>query len=273
MAAGGFSESQLQRYARHIVLPEVGGKGQRRLLSSRVAVMGAGGLGSPILMYLAAAGVGTIDVIDSDRVDLTNLHRQVIHGTQGIGMAKTESAKAAIAAINPDVRVVTHDAWLSKENALDVFAHADVIVEGSDNFSTRYLVNDAAWFLKKPLVSGALFRFEGQVTVFPNDGAPTSPCYRCLFAEAPPPGAVPTCREAGVLGAIPGVIGSLQAVEVLKILLGTGEPLAGRLLLYDGLAASFRELRITRDPDCVLNGDSPSVHGLGDYGPGTVCEG
>jgi len=259
MSAPKFTEAQMRRYARHIVLPQVGGKGQRRLLESSVLVVGAGGLGSPVLLYLAAAGVGTIHVVDDDRVDESNLQRQIAHATSRIGMAKVESARAAVADINPDVRVVAHDTRLDATNARDLFAQADVIVEGSDNFPTRYLVNDAAYFCRKPLVSGAMFRFEGQATVFRNDGAPESACYRCLFPEPPPPGLVPTCQEAGIFGCVPGVIGSIQANEVVKLLLGIGDSLAGRLLVFDALKMSFREVKLRRDPECALNGDAPSV--------------
>ncbi|MBI5154050.1 molybdopterin-synthase adenylyltransferase MoeB [Candidatus Poribacteria bacterium] len=260
-----FTEEQLQRYSRHIILPQVGGKGQRRLLESRVFVVGAGGLGSPVLLYLAAAGVGTIEIIDADRVDASNLQRQIVHTTARLGMDKTESARRAIAGINPDVRVMAHQELLTKANVLERFAAADVIVDGSDNFPTRYLVNDAAYRLRKPLVSGAMYRFEGQVTVFPNDGGAESPCYRCLFAEPPPPGTVPTCQEAGIFGCVPGVIGSIQATETIKLLLGIGETLAGRLLLYDALAMTWRELKLRRDPECALNGDRPTLTELIEY--------
>ncbi len=262
-----FTNDQIERYARHIILPQVGGKGQRRLLDSRVLVVGAGGLGSPVLLYLAAAGVGTLDVVDFDAVDASNLQRQVIHSTASIGHPKAHSAAEAIRALNPDVNVVVHETALLPGNALDLFAKADVIVEGSDNFPTRYLVNDAAFFARKPLVSGALFQFEGQVTVFPNDGGADSPCLRCLFPEPPPPGLVPSCQEAGILGAIPGIVGSVQATEVLKLLLGIGQPLVGRLLTFDALAMRWREIRLRRNPRCPLNGDAPSITTvLDDYG-------
>ena len=260
-----FTEQQLERYARHIILPQVGGKGQRRLLDSRVFVVGAGGLGSPVIMYLAAAGVGTIEVADADRVSLSNLQRQVLHATDRIGQPKIESAREAVAALNPDVKLIGHEEYLNKDNILERLSSADVVVEGSDNFATRFLVNDACHFLKKPLVSGAMFRFEGQVTVFPHDGAPDSPCYRCVFPEPPPPGLIPTCQEAGILGCVPGVIGSLQANEVIKLLLGTGDLLKGRLLIFDALAAGFREIKIQRDPACALNGDKPTIKELIQY--------
>ncbi|MCB2153312.1 molybdopterin-synthase adenylyltransferase MoeB [bacterium] len=261
MASAGrrFTNEQMERYARHIVLPQVGGKGQWKLRDARVFIVGAGGLGSPILMYLAAAGVGTIEVIDDDRVDLSNLQRQIIHTTSRIDELKVESARQAIADINPDVQVITHAERLTKATVMERLSNADVIVEGSDNFPTRFLVADAAYLLRKPLVSGAMFRFEGQVTVFPNDGAPTSPCYRCLFQEPPPPGLIPSCQEAGIFGSVPGVIGSLQATEVIKLIVGIGEPLFGRLIVFDALAMKFREVRLQRDPDCPLNGDNPTI--------------
>ncbi|MEQ8819936.1 MAG: molybdopterin-synthase adenylyltransferase MoeB [Sumerlaeia bacterium] len=254
-----FTPEQLDRYARHIVLPKVGGKGQKKLLDSRVFVIGAGGLGSPILLYLAAAGVGTLEIADMDRVDRSNLQRQIIHRSSTIGESKIESARAAIADLNPDVKVVAHERRVTARNAMELLANADVIVEGSDNFPTRYAVADAAFLLRKPLVSGAMFRFEGQVTVFPNDGGEDSPCYRCLFPEPPPAGAVASCQEAGIFGAVPGVIGSIQATETIKVLLGIGEPLIGRLLLFDALAMSFRSVKVRRNPKCALNGDRPTI--------------
>lgn len=267
MASNTFTNDQLHRYARHIILPQVGGRGQQRLLGARVAVVGAGGLGSPALLYLAAAGVGTLDVIDADRVDISNLQRQVLHTTERVGEWKTASAAAAIGALNPDVRLVEHRAWLTAANALDVLASADVILDGSDNFPTRYLVNDAAFLLKKPLVSGAMFRFEGQVTIFPNDGADDAPCYRCLFPDPPPPDLIPSCQEAGILGCVPGVLGSMMACETVKLLLGVGESLRGRLLLFDALAMRTREVKLRRNPRCTLNGEAPTQTGLlSDYG-------
>ncbi|MCC6546808.1 molybdopterin-synthase adenylyltransferase MoeB [Candidatus Sumerlaeota bacterium] len=265
MAFQGFSDDQLERYARHIILPQIGGKGQRRLLDSRVFVVGAGGLGSPILLYLAAAGVGTIDVIDSDRVDLSNLQRQIIHDTARIGQPKVESARAAIGALNPDVKLNVLRERLTRDNALSLMRDAQVVLDGSDNFATRYLVNDACWFLKKPLVSGAMLRFEGQVTVFPMDGGADSPCYRCLFPEPPPADLIPTCQEAGVLGVLPGVIGSLQATEAVKLLLGIGNSLVGRLLVYDALDMTFRTIKLHRDKHCALNGDAPTQNELAHY--------
>lgn len=265
-----FSDDQLHRYARHIILPQVGGKGQSRLLESRVFVVGAGGLGSPVILYLAAAGVGTIEVVDGDRVDLSNLQRQVLHTTPRVGAKKIESARAAVAELNPDVKLIGHDTWLNKENILGLLANADVVVEGSDNFATRFLVNDACHMLGKPLVSGAMFRFEGQVSVFPHDRKPDSPCYRCLFPEPPPPGLVPTCQEAGIFGSVAGVVGSLQATEVLKLLLGIGQSLAGRLVICDLLATTFREIRLHRDPECALCGDHPTIMELIQY-PDPQC--
>jgi adenylyltransferase/sulfurtransferase len=260
-----FTEEQLERYARHIILPQVGGKGQRRLLEARVFVVGAGGLGSPVLMYLAAAGVGTIEVADADRVSLSNLQRQVLHTTPRIGMAKVESAREAIAALNPDVNLITHEEFLNKGNILDRLRNADIVVEGSDNFATRFLVNDACHFLRKPLVSGAMFRFEGQLTLFPHDGGADSPCYRCLFPEPPPPGLIPTCQEAGILGAVPGIIGSLQANEVIKHITGIGDSMKGRLLIVDALSMKFREVKLHRNRECPLNGDAPTIHELIQY--------
>ncbi len=248
-----FTPEQLDRYARHIILPEVGGKGQRRLLESRAFVVGAGGLGSPALLYLAAAGVGTIDVIDSDVVEASNLQRQVIHTTDRVGQPKAESARTAIAALNPDVKVIVHNERLTTENVREKIANADVVIDGCDNFGTRYLVNEAAVELGKPLVYGAVSRFDGQAAVFPNDGAPESPCYQCVFPEAPPPGLVPTCREAGIFGVVPGIIGMIQATEAIKLLLGLGETLAGRMLIFDARTMKFREMKLKRNPACKLH--------------------
>lgn len=257
----GFTDEQVRRYSRHIILPEVGGKGQRRLLASRVLVAGAGGLGSPVIMYLAAAGVGTIGIADFDVVDVSNLQRQVIHGTRDIGRPKVESAAEGAAALNPDVRLISHAVRLSAENALDVIRDYDVVVDASDNFPTRYLLNDACVFLGKPLVHGAIYRFDGQATVFkPGEG-----CYRCLFPTPPPPGAVPSCAEAGVLGVLPGIIGTIQAAETIKVLLGIGAPLVGRLLIFDALAMDFRDVALRRDPRCPVCGENPTIHALIDY--------
>ena len=244
---------QKRRYSRHVLIPEIGERGQLQLLDAKVLLIGAGGLGSPAALYLAAAGVGTIGVIDADEVDDSNLQRQVVHTTDRIGMPKVESAKIAIEAINPDVIVITHQMRLTKENALEILAGYDVIVDGSDNFSTRYLVNDACVILKKPQVHGSIFRFDGQVTTF-DVRREESPCYRCLFPTPPPPELAPSCAEAGVLGVLPGTIGMIQATEAAKLILGIGEPLVGRLLMYDALQMTFRTLRIRRDPACPMCG-------------------
>ncbi len=252
---------QARRYARHIILPEVGPTGQRKLLSSKVLLIGAGGLGSPAALYLAAAGVGTVGIVDYDTVDISNLHRQIIHGHANIGRPKVDSVRERLADVNPDVKVVTFNEPLSSDNAMDIIRDFDVVVNGSDNFPTRYLVNDACYLLKKPLVDGSLFRFEGQATTYlPGQG-----CYRCLFPAPPPPGAVPSCAEAGVLGAMCGVVGTIQAVETIKLLLHLGDPLVNRLMLFDSLAMEFREVKIRRDPNCPLCGDTPTIHELVDY--------
>jgi len=252
---------QARRYARHIILPEVGPVGQRQLLAAKVLLIGAGGLGSPAALYLAAAGVGTIGIVDYDTVDLSNLHRQIIHGHHNIGRAKVDSVRERLADVNPDVEVITHNELLTSENAFDIIKNYDIVVNGSDNFPARYLVNDACYLLKKPLVDGTLFRFEGRANVFlPGQG-----CYRCLFPAPPPPGAVPSCAEAGVLGAMCGVIGTIQAVETVKLILNLGEPLVNRLLLFDSLSMEFREVKIPRDPSCPLCGDNPTIHELIDY--------
>lgn len=261
-----FTETQINRYARHILLKEVGGEGQEKLLGAKVLVIGAGGLGSPLIMYLAAAGVGTIGVIDDDEVDLSNLQRQIAHGTGDIGRAKVESAAETVAAINPDVTLVAHKERFTTANARDLVAEYDLVADGSDNFPTRFLVNDACYFAGKPLVSGAILRFDGQIATFrpfpgPNGEEP-GPCYRCIFREAPPPGQIPSCAEAGVLGALCGMVGSLQATEVLKELMGIGESLAGHLLVCDALGTTFRKIAVKRDPGCPLCGDQPSITDL-----------
>jgi sulfur-carrier protein adenylyltransferase/sulfurtransferase len=268
--ASNLSEQQIIRYSRQIILPDLGGRGQKRLLASRVAIVGAGGLGSPAALYLAAAGVGTLGIIDSDLVDLSNLQRQVLHRTRDVGRPKTESAQETIEAINPDVRVIAHQVRLTALNALAVLAGYDLVLGCCDNFPTRYLLNDACFLLKKPLVDGSVFRFEGQATIYlPGQG-----CYRCLFPAPPPPGAVPSCAEAGVLGVLPGLVGVIQAAEAIKIILGIGRTLAGRLLLIDALAMDFREVELKRNPACPLCGDEPSITSLMDYdqlcGPGAV---
>lgn len=265
-----FSEDQIRRYARHIILPEVGGVGQARLLDAKVLVIGAGGLGSPAILYLAAAGVGTIGVVDDDEVDLSNLQRQVLHSTGSIGKAKVESARAAVAAINPDVTLVPHHLRLEADNALELIGRYDIVADGSDNFATRFLVNDACFLAKKPLVSAAILRFDGQLATYkPHQGGP---CYRCLFREPPPPGQIPTCAEAGVLGAIAGTMGALQATEVLKEILGVGESLMGKLVIYDALSVAFRTIKVGRDPGCPLCGEHPSIVDLSQHGPtANVC--
>lgn len=250
------------RYARHLVLPEVGLEGQRRLKAARVLVVGAGGLGSPAALYLAAAGVGTIGLVDFDVVDLTNLQRQVLHGTGAVGVPKTASAQARLRDLNPHVRVEAVPERLTSANARAVVRGFDVVLDGSDNFPTRYLVNDACVLEGRPLVYGSIFRFDGQVSVF---HPPAGPCYRCLFAEPPAPGAVPSCAEGGVLGVLPGIIGSLQALEAIKLIVGAGESLRGRLVLFDALRLRFREIAIRRDPACPVCGDAPTVRELIDY--------
>lgn len=256
-----FSEKQMERYARHIILPEIGGAGQEKLLAASVLVVGAGGLGAPLLLYLAAAGVGRIGVVDDDAVDLSNLQRQVIHATDRIGMPKVESAREAIAGINPDVRIDAYPVRLGPGNVERLIAEYDVIADGSDNFQTRFLLNDACYFAKKTLVSAALLRFEGQVATFrAHDGA--HPCYRCLFPAPPPEGLIPTCAEGGVLGAVAGTVGCMQATEVIKEITGVGESLAGRLVVIDALTATFRTITVRPDPACPLSGEAPTITDL-----------
>lgn len=249
------TEAQLQRYARHIVLPEVGGIGQEKLLGARVLVVGAGGLGAPLLLYLAAAGIGTVGVVDDDAVDLSNLQRQVIHATERIGMPKVESAAEAVAAVNPGIRLVAHRARLDADNVAGLIADYDVIADGSDNFETRFTLNDACHAAGKTLVAAALLRFEGQLATFKSGRDPTLPCYRCLYAAPPPPGTVPSCAEGGVLGALAGTMGSLQATEILKEVMGIGESLAGHLLIYDALTTTVRKMALKRNPRCPTCGD------------------
>jgi molybdopterin/thiamine biosynthesis adenylyltransferase/rhodanese-related sulfurtransferase len=257
------TDAQRERYARHLLLPEVGEVGQAKLLASKVLLLGAGGLGSPAALYLAAAGVGTLGVADPDVVDASNLQRQVLHATSRVGRPKVESAAQAIADLNPDVRVVPFRERVDSSNVERIFEGFDVVVDGCDNFPTRYLVNDASVFLKKPVVHGSIFRFEGQVTVFsPHTGGP---CYRCLYPEPPPPELAPSCQEAGVLGILPGVVGLLQATEVVKLLLGRGSPLVGRLLTYDSLRMKFTELRLRKDDACPVCGSAPTITGYVDY--------
>jgi adenylyltransferase/sulfurtransferase len=254
--------SELIRYARHLTLPEVGLSGQERLRSARVLLVGAGGLGSPAALYLAAAGVGTIGIVDADAVELSNLQRQVLHGQATLGMPKTESARRRLGDLNPHVSVEAYPVRLTSGNALELLGRYDLTVDGSDNFPTRYLVNDASVLLGKPYVYGSIFRFDGQVSVF---AAPGGPCYRCLFADPPPHDLVPNCADAGVLGVLPGIVGSLQAAEAIKLILGIGAPLINRLLLLDVLRGRFRELELRRDPSCPACGESPSVRQLIDY--------
>ena len=261
--AAGLDAPKRARYSRHLLIPEVGEQGQLRLLDSKVLLIGAGGLGSPASLYLAAAGVGRLGIVDADVVDESNLQRQIIHSTERLGEAKVDSAKRTIEALNPDVQVVAYEERLSSENVERILADRwDVIIDGADNFPTRYLVNDASVWHDIPVVHGSIYRFEGQVTVFkPGEG----PCYRCLFPAPPPPELAPSCAEGGVLGVLPGIIGSLQANEALKLALGIGEPLIGRLLLYDALAEEFNEMTIRRDPDCPVCGDSPTITDYIDY--------
>ncbi len=256
------SAEQLERYSRHFLLSQIGEKGQGKLLDAKVLLVGAGGLGSPSGLYLAAAGIGTLGIVDADVVDLSNLQRQILHNTERVGVPKAESAKQTINSLNPDVQVRIYNERLTVDNVMDIFRDYDIIVDGSDNFPTRYLVNDAAVLVGKPVVHGSIFQFEGQASVFkPHEG----PCYRCLFPTPPPPGMVPSCSEVGVLGVLPGVIGVIQATETIKLIIGQGEPLVGRLVMYDALAMRFREIRIRRDPDCPLCGEHPTITELLDY--------
>jgi adenylyltransferase/sulfurtransferase len=256
------TREELTRYSRHLILPDVRIEGQQRLKGARVLCVGAGGLGSPVAMYLAAAGVGTIGLVDFDDVDISNLQRQILHGTPDVGRPKVASAKDRLKALNPNVTVETHHVQLTSANALDILGRYDVIVDGADNFPTRYLVNDACVLLGKPNAFGAIFRFEGQASVF---AVKNGPCYRCLFPEPPPPGLVPSCAEAGVFGVLPGLVGTVQATETIKLILGIGETLVGRLVVYDALRMAFRELRLPKDPDCPVCGTHPTVKELIDY--------
>ncbi len=266
------SNDEVLRYSRHLIIPEVGLAGQKKLKAAKVLMIGAGGLGSPLGMYLAAAGVGKIGIVDFDVVDLTNLQRQVLHSTDDVGRSKLDSAYETLKGINPNVEIETYNVRLTSENALELFAGYDVIVDGTDNFPTRYLVNDACVLLGKPNVYGSILRFDGQVSVFWAGGSSASggdarrgPCYRCLYPAPPPPGLVPSCAEGGVLGVLPGIIGSLQALETIKLILGEGEPLIGRLVLFDALKFKFRELKLRRNPECPICGESPTIHSLIDY--------
>ena len=257
-----FSEEQILRYSRHIILPEVGGKGQSKLLDAKVLLVGAGGLGSPAGYYLAAAGVGNIGIIDFDDVDLSNLQRQILHSNDRIGLNKAESAKMTIEKLNPDVKVQLFKERLSSENIMKIIEDYEIIIDGTDNFPTRYLINDACVFTNKTNVHGSIFRFEGQLTIFKSK---EGPCYRCLYPEPPPPGMVPSCQEAGVLGVLPGTLGVLQAVEAIKLILNIGKPLIGTLLLYDSLSVSFRKLKLKKDKGCPVCGDNPTIKELIDY--------
>ena len=256
------AHAEVLRYSRHLLLPEVGVEGQRKLKAARVLTIGAGGLGSPLSLYLAAAGVGTIGIVDFDVVDLTNLQRQIVHGTSTLGTSKLASAKARLTDLNPNVTVETHEGRLTSENALEILREYDIVVDGTDNFPTRYLVNDACVLLGKPNVYGSIFRFEGQASLF---YAKEGPCYRCLYSEPPPPGLVPSCAEGGVLGVLPGIIGSIQALETIKWIIGAGDSLIGRLVLFDALKLKFRELKLRKDPDCPICGKNPTIHELIDY--------
>ncbi len=257
-----FTDEQIDRYSRHIILPEVGGKGQKKLLEAKVLMIGAGALGSPIGLYLAAAGIGTLGIADGDVVDHSNLQRQIMHSTKDVDKPKALSAKETLEAINPDVKVVPYEERLTSKNILDIIKDYDVVADGSDNFPTRYLANDACVLSNIPLSHGSIFRFEGQATTFvPGEG----PCYRCLFESPPPPEFVPSCQEAGVLGVLPGVIGSIQATEVVKLVLGKGELLNGKLLLYNSLSMDFRKVVLRRNPECPVCGDNPTIKELIDY--------
>ena len=258
---GALTPEQVERYSRHIIMPQVGSSGQRKLMEAKVLIVGAGGLGGPAALYLALAGVGTIGIVEFDTVDLSNLQRQVLHQTADVGRRKTESAKETINAYNPDVNVVLHETPLTSDNAMEIIPQYDIVVNGADNFTTRYLVNDAAYFAGKTLVDGSILLFDGQATVF----VPGQGCYRCLFPEPPPPGMVPSCAEAGVLGALTGVMGSIQAIETIKQILGIGESLVSRLLIVDALGMEFRVVKLRRDPKCPLCGDNPTVTELIDY--------
>ena len=257
-----FTQEQMTRYARHFTLPEVGEQGQAKLLDARVLCVGAGGLGSPVALYLTAAGVGTIGIVDHDTVDMSNLQRQILHTNDRVGMPKVESAQMTLNALNPDVNVVKFKERLSSENVMRIIKDFDIVVNGCDNFPTRYLINDACVMTKKILVDGSIFQFEGQVTVVdPNDG----PCYRCLFPEPPPPGAAPSCAEAGVLGVLPGIVGCMQALEVIKMILGAGKPLVGRMMHFDTLSSEIRVLKLRKDPNCLVCSENPKITELIDY--------
>lgn len=266
-----FTENQIERYSRHIIFKEIGGEGQKKILNAKVVIIGAGGLGSPIAYYLAAAGVGKIGIVDSDKADLSNLQRQILHFTKDVGKLKTESAKEKLIAINPDCEVAPHTSWINAKNVLDIIGEYDAVINGSDNFPTRYLINDACIISKTPLFEGAVIGFSGQVmTILPHASA----CYRCLYEEPPPPGLVPSCQEAGVMATTPGVIGLIQATEVVKWILGKGKLLTNRVLIYSGLEMEFNEIPIARNPKCPVCGDQPSIKKLrvDTYHTNQVCE-
>jgi len=256
------SNEEIARYSRHLLLPGIGVEGQRKIKAAKVLIVGTGGLGSPLAMYLAAAGVGTIGLVDFDTVDESNLQRQIIHSTRDVGRPKTASANDRIKGINPLVNAVTHNAMLTSQNALELFADYDIVADGTDNFQTRYLINDACIILGKLNVYGAVFQFDGQASVF---GAKNGPCYRCLCPSPPPPGLVPTCAESGIMGVVPGIIGIVQAAETIKLIVGGAEPLIGRLLVFDAWRMTFQELKLEKDPDCPVCGKNPSIHELIDY--------
>ncbi len=258
-----FDEEQVVRYARHIILPGIGGAGQRKLLDAKVLCIGAGGLGSPVTMYLAAAGVGTLGILDFDKVDLTNLQRQIAHGTEDVGSSKVESAAATVASLNPGVEVVKYDTILTSANAAGIIEPWDIVIDGTDNFPVRYLVNDTTQWLGKPLVYGSIYQWEGQNTVFmPGQNAP---CYRCLYPEPPPPGTVPSCAEGGVFGVLPGIVGCIQATEAIKLILGEGDPLIGRLLIFDAMGMDFTTVKVKWDPECPVCGKHPTITEPIDY--------
>jgi len=261
-AVTGLSKEEILRYSRHLIMPEVGMEGQLKLKNAKVLLIGTGGLGAPLGLYLAAAGVGKLGLVDFDVVDFTNLQRQVTFGTSDVGKHKSEAARARLSNLNPDIEIQSFETQLTSANALELFKDFDIIVDGTDNFPTRYLVNDACILLGKPNVYGSIFRFEGQVTVF---GMPDGPCYRCLYPEPPPPGLVPSCAEGGVLGVLPGIVGSIQAMETIKLILGSGDGLVGRLLLFDALGMKFRELKLRKNPDCPMCGRTRTIHQLIDY--------
>lgn len=256
------SKRQLERYARHLVMPEIGMEGQEKLLNAKVLLIGTGGLGSPIGLYLSAAGIGTLGIVDFDSVSFSNLQRQIIHGTEDVGRPKVESARDRIRSVNPDVKVELYRDKLNKNNAMNIFRGYDIVVDGTDNFPTRYLINDACVFSQKPLVHGSILKFDGQATVFKT---PEGPCYRCLYPEPPPAGMVPSCAESGVLGVVPGIIGVIQANETIKLILGKGENLIGRLLLFNAMEMRFREVTLHRDPECPVCGENPTIKELMDY--------